>query len=157
MFRFREPQNCVPAVCRRCDYVGVIGPWPPVLTKASVILCWKAVDCSLQMGADFLLQVKEFKHLTVVVLERWEDGAGNGTRWIGAVTLLLYWTVVVNKELSLKAKLLICQSTLTYNQQLLLSPLFSLLLLPSSVLPPPVSQLLLSCLTLGQLDGVLSD
>ena len=62
-----------------------------------MVLCWKPVDCSLQVGVELLPQVKELKYLLVLVtsegkMEREMD------RWVSAtskVMQMLYWSVVV--------------------------------------------------------------
>ena len=61
----------------------------------NMVLCWKRVKCLLQVGSEVLPQVKEFKYLGI-------------DRWIGAacaVVRTLYRSVVVKRELSLKARL----------------------------------------------------
>ncbi len=80
--------------------------------------------CPLQVGGEFLPQVEEFKYLGVLFMskgsmERVID------RWIGAASAVMrsmYWSVVVKKEMSCKAKLSIYRSiyvpTLTYGYEL---------------------------------------
>jgi len=69
--------------------------------------------CSLQVGGENLPQVEEFKYLGVL-----EEGLGQAA----AVMQSLYRTVVVKRELSVKAKLSIFQAlyspTLTYGHEL---------------------------------------
>ncbi len=84
----------------------------------------KWVACPFQVGGEFLPQVEEFKYLGVLFtsegrMEREIDGR------IGAAAAemrSMYRSVVVKKELSLKAKLSICRSiyvpTLTYGHEL---------------------------------------
>ncbi len=89
-----------------------------------MVLDRKRVACPLQVGGEFLPQVEEFKYLGVLFtsegrMEREID------RRIGAAAAAMrsmYQSVVVKKELSLKAKLLIYRSiyvpTLTYGHEL---------------------------------------
>ncbi len=81
------------------------------------------MDCSFRVGSELLPQVKESKYLRVLItsevkMEPEIDrriGAASTVMWV------LYWTVVVKRELSQKAKLLIYQSiyvpTLTYGHE----------------------------------------
>ncbi|KAL1282365.1 hypothetical protein QQF64_001168 [Cirrhinus molitorella] len=90
----------------------------------AMVLDRKKVACPLQVGGEFLVQVEDFKYLGVLFtsegrLEREID------RRIGAAAAamrFMYWSVVVKKELSEKAKLSIYQSiyvpTLTYGHEL---------------------------------------
>ncbi|CAM4603447.1 unnamed protein product [Leuciscus chuanchicus] len=90
----------------------------------AMVLSRKRVVCPLQVGGEFLPQVEEFKYLGVLFtsegrIEREID------RRIGAASAVmrsLYRSVVVNKELSRKAKLSIYRSiyvpTLTYGHEL---------------------------------------
>ncbi|KAF7648618.1 hypothetical protein LDENG_00154150 [Lucifuga dentata] len=77
-----------------------------------MVLCQKKVDCSLQVRGESLPQMEEFKylHLTLTSEGKMECEID---RWIGAaseVLWTLYWTVVVKRELSQKARLSIYQS-----------------------------------------------
>ncbi|KAK0137077.1 hypothetical protein N1851_026739 [Merluccius polli] len=90
----------------------------------AMVLCRKMVDCSFQVGSEFLPQVKEFKYLWILFtsegkMEREMD------RRIGAASAVMramYRTVVMKRELSRKSKLSIYQSiyvpTLTYCHEL---------------------------------------
>ncbi|KAK3542716.1 hypothetical protein QTP70_000099 [Hemibagrus guttatus] len=90
----------------------------------AMVLSRKKVACTLQIGGELLPQVEEFKYLGVLFtsegrMDREID------RWSGAATAVMrsmYWSVVVKKELSRKAKLSIYQSiyvpTLTYGHEL---------------------------------------
>ncbi|KAK3514284.1 hypothetical protein QTP70_012901 [Hemibagrus guttatus] len=89
-----------------------------------VVLDWKKVACTLQVGREVLPQVEEFKYLGVLFtsegrMDREIDrriGAASAVMWS------MYRSVVVKKELSRKAKLSIYQSiyvpTLTYGHEL---------------------------------------
>ncbi|KAK3514114.1 hypothetical protein QTP70_005118 [Hemibagrus guttatus] len=84
----------------------------------------KKVACTLQVGGEFLHQVEEFKYLGVLFMSEGRMDC-EIDRWIGAAAAVLpamCWSVVVKKELSRKAKLLIYQSiyvpTLTYGHEL---------------------------------------
>ncbi len=104
-----------------CDALGM-----RISTSKSkaMVLDRKGVACPLQVGGEFLPQVEEFKYLGVLFtsegrMEREID------RRIGAAAAAMrsmYRSVVVKKELSLKAKLLIYRSiyvpTLTYGHEL---------------------------------------
>ncbi|KAK3552109.1 hypothetical protein QTP86_000648 [Hemibagrus guttatus] len=90
----------------------------------AMVLNRKKVACTLQVGWEVLPQVEEFKYLGVLFMS---EGRMDREidRWIGAVAAVMrymYWSVVVKKELSRKAKLLIYQSiyvpTLTYGHEL---------------------------------------
>ncbi|KAK3511498.1 hypothetical protein QTP70_009001 [Hemibagrus guttatus] len=90
----------------------------------AMVLNRKKVACTLQVGGEVLPQVEEFKYLEVLFtsegrMDREID------RLIGAAAAVMrsmYRSVVVKKELSRKAKLLIYQSiyfpTLTYGHEL---------------------------------------
>ncbi|KAK3534617.1 hypothetical protein QTP86_016770, partial [Hemibagrus guttatus] len=90
----------------------------------AMVLNRKKVACTLQVGGEVLPQVEEFKYLGVLFMS---EGRMDREidRWIGAAAAVMwsmYWSVVVKKELSRKAKLLIYQSiyvpTLTYGHEL---------------------------------------
>ncbi|KAK3519713.1 hypothetical protein QTP70_002681 [Hemibagrus guttatus] len=78
----------------------------------AMVLNRKKVACTLQVGGEFRPQVEEFKYIGVLFtsegrVDREID------RWIGAAAAVMrsmYRSVVVKKELSRKAKLLIYQS-----------------------------------------------
>ena len=72
----------------------------------AMVLCQKKVGCPLSVGRELLPQVEEFKYLGFLFasegkMEREID------RRITAASAVLYRTVLVKKELSLKLKLLI--------------------------------------------------
>ncbi|KAK3536646.1 hypothetical protein QTP86_015449 [Hemibagrus guttatus] len=104
--------------CFECEVAGM-----RVSTSKSeaMVLDRKKVACKLQVGGELLPQVEEFKYLRVLFtsegrMDREID------RWISAAAAVMYWSVVVKKELSRKAKLSIYQSiyvpTLTYGHEL---------------------------------------
>ncbi|KAK3512666.1 hypothetical protein QTP70_020883 [Hemibagrus guttatus] len=104
--------------CFECEVAGM-----RVSTSKSeaMVLDRKKVACNLQVGGELLPQVEEFKYLRVLFtsegrMDREID------RWISAAAAVMYWSVVVKKELSRKAKLSIYQSiyvpTLTYGHEL---------------------------------------
>ncbi|KAL6462549.1 hypothetical protein MHYP_G00289710 [Metynnis hypsauchen] len=90
----------------------------------SMVLSRKRVECSVQVGCEFLPQVEEFKYLGILFtsegrMEREVDrriGAASAVMWT------LYRSVMVKRELSQKAKLSIYRSiyvpTLTYGHEL---------------------------------------
>ncbi|KAK3564177.1 hypothetical protein QTP86_010807 [Hemibagrus guttatus] len=90
----------------------------------AMVLDWKKVACTLQVGGEVLPQVEEFKYLGVLFTS--EGGMDREIdRRIGAAAAVMrsmYRSVVVKKELSRKAKLSIHQSiyapTLTYGHEL---------------------------------------
>ncbi len=89
-----------------------------------MVLCQKMVDCSLWVGSELLPQAKEFKYLGVLFTREGKTECETG-RWIGAAAAVmqaLYWTVVVIRELSQKAKLSVYQliyvPTLTFGHEL---------------------------------------
>ncbi|KAK3567864.1 hypothetical protein QTP86_027337 [Hemibagrus guttatus] len=90
----------------------------------AMVLDQKKVACTLQVGGELLPQVEEFKYLGVLFTS---EGRMDHEidRWIGAAAAVMrsmYWSVVVKKDLSQKAKLSIYQSiyvpTLTYGHEL---------------------------------------
>ncbi|KAK3550865.1 hypothetical protein QTP70_006412 [Hemibagrus guttatus] len=91
----------------------------------AMVLDQKKVACTLQVGGEFLPQVEEFKYLWVLFMSEGRMDHEIDRR-IGAavyaVMRSMYRSVVVKKELSRKAKLLIYQSiyvpTLTYGHEL---------------------------------------
>ncbi|KAK3568142.1 hypothetical protein QTP86_031382, partial [Hemibagrus guttatus] len=95
-------------------------PW----RSDAMVLDRKNVSCTLQVGGEVLPQVEEFKYLGVLFTSEGRMDREIDRR-IGAAAALMcsmYWSVVVKKELSQKAKLLIYQSiyvpTLTYGYEL---------------------------------------
>ncbi|KAK3568311.1 hypothetical protein QTP86_003822 [Hemibagrus guttatus] len=90
----------------------------------AMVLNRKKVACTLQVGGEFLPQVKEFKYLGVLFTSEGRMDC-EIDRWIGAAAAVMrsvHWSVVVKKELSWKVKLSIYQSiyipTLTYGHTL---------------------------------------
>ncbi|KAK3559901.1 hypothetical protein QTP86_026426 [Hemibagrus guttatus] len=90
----------------------------------AMVLHWKKVACTLQVGGEVLAQVEQFKYLGVLFTSEGRMDC-EIDRLIGAAAAVMrsmYRSVVVKKELSRKAKLLIYQSiyvpTLTYGHEL---------------------------------------
>ncbi|KAK3519769.1 hypothetical protein QTP70_003908 [Hemibagrus guttatus] len=90
----------------------------------AMVLDWKKVACTLQVGGELLPQVEEFKYLRVLFTSEGRMDRETDRR-IGAAEAVMrsmYRSVVVKKELSRKAKLSIYQSiyipTLTYGHEL---------------------------------------
>ncbi|KAK3518183.1 hypothetical protein QTP70_033879 [Hemibagrus guttatus] len=90
----------------------------------AMVIDRKKVACTLQVGGEFLPQVKEFKYLRVLFMS---DGRMDREidRRIGAAAAVMqsmYRSVVVKKELSRKVKFSVYQSiyvpTLTYGHEL---------------------------------------
>ncbi|KAK3534950.1 hypothetical protein QTP70_002031 [Hemibagrus guttatus] len=90
----------------------------------AMVLDWKKVVCTLQVGGEVLPQVEEFKYLGVLFMS---EGRMDREidRWLGAAAAVMrsmYRSVVVKKELSRKAKFSIYQTiyvpTLTYGHEL---------------------------------------
>ncbi|KAK3564292.1 hypothetical protein QTP86_012012 [Hemibagrus guttatus] len=90
----------------------------------AMVLDRKKVVCTLQVGGEVLPQVEEFKYLGVLFTseERMDREIDRRIGAAAAVMQSMYWSVVVKKELSRKAKLSIYQSiyvpTLTYGHEL---------------------------------------
>ncbi|KAK3506093.1 hypothetical protein QTP70_018234, partial [Hemibagrus guttatus] len=90
----------------------------------AMVLDWKKVACTLQVGWELLPQVEEFKYLGVLLTSegRMDREIDRRISAVAAVMRFMYWSVVVKKELSQKAKLSIYQSiyvpTLTYGHEL---------------------------------------
>ncbi|KAK3510880.1 hypothetical protein QTP70_022839, partial [Hemibagrus guttatus] len=90
----------------------------------AMVLDWKMVACTLQVGGEVLPQVEEFKYLWVLFTSegRMDREIDRRIGAAAAVMRSMYRSVVVKKELSRKAKLLIYQSiyvpTLTYGHEL---------------------------------------
>ncbi len=77
----------------------------------AMVLCRKTVDCSLWVRSELKPQAKEFKYLGVLLPSegKMEHEMDRQIGAVAAVTKLLYWTIVVKRELSQKAKLSIYQ------------------------------------------------
>ncbi|KAK3544435.1 hypothetical protein QTP86_012124 [Hemibagrus guttatus] len=90
----------------------------------AMVLDWKKVACTLQVGGELLPQVEEFKYLGVLFTSEGRMDREIDRRIGAAASVMrsMYRSVVVKKELSRKAKLLIYQSiyvpTLTYGHEL---------------------------------------
>ncbi|KAK3505725.1 hypothetical protein QTP70_020346, partial [Hemibagrus guttatus] len=90
----------------------------------AMVLDRKKVACTLQVGGEVLPQVEEFKYLGVLFTSegRMDREIDRRIGAAAAVMWSMYRSVVVKKELSRKAKLLIYQSiyvpTLTYGHEL---------------------------------------
>ncbi|KAK3521202.1 hypothetical protein QTP70_000769, partial [Hemibagrus guttatus] len=90
----------------------------------TMVLDRKKVACTLQVGGELLPQVEEFKYLGVLFTSegRMDREIDRRIGAAAAVMWSMYRSVVVKKELSRKAKLLIYQSiyvpTLTYGHEL---------------------------------------
>ncbi|KAK3521039.1 hypothetical protein QTP86_018753 [Hemibagrus guttatus] len=90
----------------------------------AMVLDRKKVACTLQVGGEVLPQVEEFKYLRVLFTSegRMDREIDRQIGAAAAVMRSMYRSVVVKKELSRKAKLLIYQSiyvpTLTYGHEL---------------------------------------
>ncbi|KAK3546788.1 hypothetical protein QTP86_001940 [Hemibagrus guttatus] len=90
----------------------------------AMVLDRKKVACTLQVGGEVLPQVEEFKYLGVLFTSegRMDREIDRRIGAAAAVMRSMYRSVVVKKELSWKAKLLIYQSiyvpTLTYGHEL---------------------------------------
>ncbi|KAK3543057.1 hypothetical protein QTP70_010553 [Hemibagrus guttatus] len=90
----------------------------------ATVLDRKKVACTLQVGGEVLPQVEEFKYLGVLFTSegRMDREIDRQIGAAAAVMRSMYWSVVVKKELSQKAKLSIYQSiyvpTLTYGHEL---------------------------------------
>ncbi|KAK3565546.1 hypothetical protein QTP86_011913 [Hemibagrus guttatus] len=105
----QDLQHALGHFAAECEAAGM-----KVSTSKSeaMVLDQKKVACTIQVGGEFLPQVKEFKYLGVLFtsegrMDREID------RWISAAAAVMrsmYRSVVVKKELSWKAKLLIYQS-----------------------------------------------
>ncbi|KAK3521467.1 hypothetical protein QTP70_005775 [Hemibagrus guttatus] len=84
----------------------------------AMVLGWKKVACTLQAGGEVLPQVEEFKYLGVLFMSEGRMDL-EIDRWIGAAAAVMrsmYWSVVVKKELSRKARF-------TSKSMFLLSPM----------------------------------
>ncbi|KAK3512519.1 hypothetical protein QTP70_015647, partial [Hemibagrus guttatus] len=114
-------QHALGSFAAECEAAGM-----KVSTSKSeaMVLDWKKVACTLQVGGEVLPQMEEFKYLGVLFtsegrMDREIDRRIGAT---AAVMRSMYRSVVVKKELSRKAKLWIYQSiyvpTLTYSHEL---------------------------------------
>jgi len=105
----RDLQHALGQFAAKCEAVRM-----RVSTSKSeaMVLCWKTVECSLQVGSELLPQGKEFKYFGVLFtsegkMEREID------RWIGAASAVmwaLYRSIVVKRDLSQKVNLSIYRS-----------------------------------------------
>ncbi|KAI3353356.1 hypothetical protein L3Q82_019891 [Scortum barcoo] len=90
----------------------------------ALVSCKKKVDCSLWVGSELLLQEKEFKYLSVLFRSesKMECKIDTQTGPASALLQTLYWTIVVKRDFSRKAKLfiyrLISFLTLTHGHEL---------------------------------------
>ncbi|XP_057696067.1 uncharacterized protein LOC130918404 [Corythoichthys intestinalis] len=90
----------------------------------AMVLSRKRVDCSLQVGGEFLPQVEEFKYLGILFTSegRSEREIDRRIGAASAVLRALNQSLVVKRELSRKAKLSIYRSiyipTLTYGHEI---------------------------------------
>ena len=78
----------------------------------AMVLSRKPMDCLLQVGNEFSPQVKEFKYLGILFTSEGtrEREMGWRIRAVGVVLRSLCCTIVMMRELSLKAKLSIYRS-----------------------------------------------
>ncbi|KAK3509001.1 hypothetical protein QTP70_015948 [Hemibagrus guttatus] len=114
-------QHALGRFAAECEAAGMM-----VSTSKSeaMVLDWKKVVCTLQVGGEVLLQVEEFKYLGVLFMSegRMDREIDRQIGAAAAVMRSMYRSVVVKKELSRKAKLSIYQSiyvpTLTYGHEL---------------------------------------
>ncbi|KAK3573226.1 hypothetical protein QTP86_015140, partial [Hemibagrus guttatus] len=90
----------------------------------AMVLDWKKVACTLQVGGEVLPQVEQFKYLGVLFTSegRMDREIDRQIGAAAAVMRSMYRSVVVKEELSRKAKLSIYQSiyvpTFTYGHEL---------------------------------------
>ena len=72
-----------------------------------MVLSWKRVECLLRVGSEVLSQADELKYLRVLFTSdgRIERDIDSWIRAMSAVVQTLYWSVVVKRELSQKARL----------------------------------------------------
>ncbi|KAK3556679.1 hypothetical protein QTP70_013061 [Hemibagrus guttatus] len=114
-------QHALGCFAAECEAAGM-----RVSTSKSeaMVLDRKKVVCTLQVGGEVLPQVEEFKYLGVLFTSegRMDREIDRRIGAAAAVMRSMYRSVVVKKELSRKAKLLIYQSiyvpTLTYGHEL---------------------------------------
>ncbi|KAK3538438.1 hypothetical protein QTP86_003713 [Hemibagrus guttatus] len=114
-------QHALGCFAAECEVAGM-----RVSTSKSeaMVLDWEKVACTHQVGGEFLPQVEEFKYLRVLFMSERRMDRKLDRRICAAAAVMrsMYWSVVVKKELSRKAKLSIYQSiyipTLTYGHEL---------------------------------------
>ncbi|XP_042278774.1 uncharacterized protein LOC121904981 isoform X1 [Thunnus maccoyii] len=89
-----------------CEAVGTRVSTPK---SEAMVLSLKKVDCSLWVGSELLLQVKEFKYLWVLFMREGKIEHEDDRQISAASALMqaLYFAIVVKKELTQRAKLLI--------------------------------------------------
>ncbi|KAK3559606.1 hypothetical protein QTP86_013548 [Hemibagrus guttatus] len=103
---------------------GAAGMRVSTSKSEAMVLDWKKVACTLQVGGAVLPQVEEFKYLGVLFTSegRMDHEIDRQIGAAAAVMQSMYRSVVVKKELNRKAKLSIYQSiyvpTLTYGHEL---------------------------------------
>ncbi|KAK3559697.1 hypothetical protein QTP86_017676, partial [Hemibagrus guttatus] len=115
-------QHALGRFAAECEAAGMRVSTSP--QSKAMVLNRKKVACTSQVGGEFLPQVEEFKYLGGLFTSEGRIDC-EIDRWIGAAEVVMrsmYRSVVVKKELSRKAKLLIYQSiyipTLTYGHVL---------------------------------------
>ncbi|KAK3543058.1 hypothetical protein QTP70_010549 [Hemibagrus guttatus] len=108
-----------------CGILQLSVKWLGVRVSASksesMVLDWKKVACTLQVGGEFLPQVEEFEYLWVLFTSegRMDNEIDRRIGAVAAVMQSMYWSVVVKKELSQKANYQsIYVPTLTYAHEL---------------------------------------
>ncbi|KAK3558236.1 hypothetical protein QTP86_013969 [Hemibagrus guttatus] len=112
------------ALGRFADECEAAGMRVSTSKSEAMVLDRKKVACTLQVGGEVLPQVEEFKYLGVLFTSegRMDHEIDRRIGAAAAVMRSMYWSVVVKKELSRKAKLSIYQSiyapTLTYGHEL---------------------------------------
>ncbi|KAK3568242.1 hypothetical protein QTP86_002009 [Hemibagrus guttatus] len=114
-------QHALGRFAAECEAAGM-----RVITSKSeaMVLDWKKVACTLQVGGEVLPQVEQFKYLGVLFTSegRMDREIDRRIGAAAAVMRSMYRCVVVKKELSRNAKLSIYQSiyvpTLTYGHEL---------------------------------------
>ena len=88
----------------------------------TMVLSRKRVECPLRVGNEILLQVEEYLRVLLTSEGRMEREIDRQIDAVSAIMRALHRPVVVKKELSKKAKLLINRSiyvpTLTYGHEL---------------------------------------
>ncbi|KAK3516423.1 hypothetical protein QTP70_011957 [Hemibagrus guttatus] len=134
-------QHALGCFAAECEAAGM-----RVSTSKSeaMVLNQKKVACTIQVGGEILPQVEEFKYLGVLFTTegRMDHEIDRRIGAAAAVMRSIYWSVVVKKELSRKAKLSIYQSvylpTLTYGHELwvMTERVAEMFLLPDLVLIP---------------------
>ncbi len=113
-------QHTLGRFAAECEMVGLR---VSTFKSEAIVLCQKKVDCYIWVGSELLPQAKEFKYLGVLFMSKGktEHDTDRQISPLLAVMWGLYQTVMVKRELSQKAKLLIYQSifvpTLTYGHE----------------------------------------